>query len=314
MKKRIKFGAIILSAVLTLFGFGCGEVDLDEDEKDGTDIEISAPDYGFVKAEEFVPNTENPLEGTVKYFENPNVEEKAGFEVGTTYYLIIIFTVTPRQNNLGQSYFKTSAKFDNLDVLNATMQQTSTSLTSVVVEQDMKENKLTRNVEASFSIPPTTVEVKNYTMIVRMVPNKVNLDPGVKIEIEFSLNNSAYKIWGARDGFSQTITIVKGKLATPELTYNYGTMNLEWKHVKNASYYVVYKDETPVVFNHGGVESEKIVATGDIRPGDTMEAVLMDSDLQSGFCSVKVKAFGENGTEDERFYSSNYSNIVGFDW
>lgn len=308
MKNAIKtILSAMLAAVVALFAVACKSPDLD-DEKIGTDVDISEPDYGFVEQEQFTPNKENPLEGTKS-------EREVKFEVGTTYYLIITFTLTPRQANEGQSYFKTTAKFDNLDVLDATMQQASTSSTSVEVEHDMLEDKVTRNVQASFKISASTEDAKKYTMIVRMVPNKTSGKAGVQLKIEFSLDGN-YKIWGA-DGFTRTIDIEKGTLAVPVAEYNSFDGALTWKHVKNASYYVVYdSSDVPLMFTDAnGTRSEKIMVTPDIKPGvDDMRALLdnarIDGERLSGYYELKVKAFGKDGTDDESFYSSGYSETV----
>lgn len=307
MKKTVKTVlSVLLALSIALCAVACGP-SLD-DEKTGTDVDISEPDYGFIKQENFTPNAENPLEGTKN-------EKEVKFEVGTTYYLIIVFTLTPRQDNEGQSYFKTTAKFDNLDVLDATMQQASTSSTSVEVEHDMLEDKVTRNVQASFKIASSTEEVKKYTMIVRMVPNKASGKTGVQLKIDFSLDGG-YKIWGA-DGFTRSIDIDKGTLVIPEPAYNSYDGKLRWKHVKNASYYVVYDgNDNPLMFDTGnGERSEKIMVTPDIKAGeDDMYAPLdkawVNGVKLSGYNEFRVKAFGKDGENDESFYSSKFSEIV----
>ena len=305
MKKTVKTVlSIIFALAIALCAVACGP-SLDDD-KTGTDVDISEPDYGFVAQEEFTPNRENPLEGT-------KTEREVKFEVGTTYYLIIVFTLTPRQENEGQSYFKTTAKFDNLDVLDATMQQASTSSTSVEVEHDMLEDKVTRNVQASFKIGASTEDSKNYTMIVRMVPNKVSGKSGVQLKIEFTLEGN-YKIWGA-DGFTRTIDIDRGTLATPEVSYDAYNWALKWKHVKNASYYVVYDvDNQPLMFEENGQMTEKIMVTPDIKVGAEMQALIPKAYLNgrpfSGSTDMKIRAFGKDGIEDESFYSSGYSNSI----
>lgn len=308
MKKIIKRTlSVILALAIALCFVACKKPSLD-DEKIGTDVDISAPDYGFVARERFTPNSEDPLEGTKS-------ESEVTFEVGTTYYLIIVFTLTPRQENDGQSYFKTTAKFDNLDVMDATMQQASTSSTSVEVEHDMLEDKVTRNVQASFKIGASATDSKKYTMIVRMVPNKASGNSGVQIKIEFSLD-SGNKIWGT-DGFTRTIDIEKGKLAAPVPKYDAFEGTLSWTHVKNASYYVVYdaNTKTPLMFDNNGESSEKIMVSPDIKAGvDEMSALLslatLNGEALTGYYDLVVKAFGANGENDESFYSSAFSEYV----
>lgn len=306
MKKTVKTVlSVLLALAIALCAVACGP-SLD-DEKTGTDVDISEPDYGFVAQENFNPKAEDLLEGT-------KTETEMKLEVGTTYYLIIVFTLTPRQDNEGQSYFKTTAKFDNLDVLDATMQQASTSSTSVEVEHDMLEDKVTRNVQASFKISSSTEEVKKYTMIVRMVPNKVSEKSGVQLKIDFSLDGG-YKIWGA-DGFTRSLDVIKGTLETPEIEYDALDWAIKWKHVKNASYYQVYdKDEKVLTFDNGnGERSDKIMVTPDIKPGANMKALLgnawINGSAISGTHELKIKAFGKDGVKDESFYSSEFSNTV----
>ncbi len=306
MKKTVRsILSIIFAFAIALSAVACGP---NLDDNTGTDVEISEPDYGFVAQENFTPNKENPLEGT-------KTESEVTFYVGTTYYLIIVFTLTPRSENSGQSYFKTTAKFDNLDVLDATMQQASTSSTSVEVEHDMLEDKVTRNVQASFKIGASPEDIKKYTMIVRMVPNKVSGKTGVQLKIEFSLEES-YEVKGA-DGFTRTIDIKKGTLAVPQAKYNSFEGSLSWKHVKNASYYVVYDatTKTPLQFEmQGGEKSEKIMVTNDINVGDNMDVLLFNAWLNgerlTGYHELKVKAFGKDGVDDESFYSSGDSESV----
>ena len=307
MKKTIKILlSVVLSVLMTASALACGGVDLDKENKDGTDVEISTPQYGFIEREEFTPDAEDPLAGTQE-------EKGFKFEVGTTYYLIITFTLTPRSENDGQSYFKTTAKFDNLDILNASMQQASTSSTSVEVEHNMLEDTYSRNVQATFKIPASPEDVKKYTMIVRMVPNKASGDEGVQVKIAFDLDGD-YRIWGA-DGFTRQIDIIKGTLAKPEVAYDDSEWSLNWQHVKNASYYVVYdENDNPITFETNGVKSEKIEVTPDIKVGANMKKMLENAykgdALLSGYNSLKVKAFGKNGVNDESFYSSEYSEPV----
>ena len=307
MKKVIKkIIAIVLAAATATCMLACKKPSLDDD-KTGTDVDISTPKYGFVAQDSFTPNAEDPLEGT-------QTEREVKFEVGTIYYLIIVFTLTPRQENDGQSYFKTTARFDSLEVLDATMHQASTSSTSVEVSHDMIEDKVTRNVQASFKIGASTEDVKNYTMIVRMVPQKVSGSTGVQLKIEFSLDGNN-KIWGA-DGFTRTIDIDKGTLAAPVISYDASTWALKWNHVKNASYYIIYDiDNNPLTFEtENGQRSEKIMVTSDVKPGAEMQAIIgnawINGTLFSGDTFLKVKAFGKDGVEDESFYSSAFSNSL----
>lgn len=307
MKKVIKkIIAIVLAAATATCMLACKKPSLDDD-KTGTDVDISTPKYGFVAQDSFTPNAEDPLEGT-------QTEREVKFEVGTIYYLIIVFTLTPRQENDGQSYFKTTARFDSLEVLDATMQQASTSSTSVEVSHDMIEDKVTRNVQASFKIGASTEDIKNYTMIVRMVPQKVSGSTGVQLKIEFSLDGNN-KIWGA-DGFTRTIDIDKGTLAAPVISYDASTWALKWNHVKNASYYIIYDiDNNPLTFEtENGQRSEKIMVTSDVKPGAEMQAIIgnawINGTLFSGDTFLKVKAFGKDGVEDESFYSSAFSNSL----
>lgn len=77
MKKTVKTVlSIVLALAIMLCAVACGP-NLD-DEKIGTDVDISEPDYGFIAQENFTPNAENPLEGT-------KTETEVKFEVGTTY-------------------------------------------------------------------------------------------------------------------------------------------------------------------------------------------------------------------------------------
>ena len=63
MKKTVKTVlSVFLALSIALCAVACGP-SLD-DEKTGTDVDISEPDYGFIKQENFTPNAENPLEGT----------------------------------------------------------------------------------------------------------------------------------------------------------------------------------------------------------------------------------------------------------
>lgn len=310
MKKTVKtILSVVLALAIMFCAVACGP-SLDDEVKNGTDVDISEPDYGFIERESFTPNAENPLEGT------KDEKEIKKFYVGTTYYLIIVFTLTPRQENDGQSYFKTTAKFDNLDVLDATMQQASTSSTVVEIEHDMLEDKVTRNVQASFKIPSNPEVVKRYTMIVRMVPNKASGSSGVQLKINFSLEGN-YTIRGNGDGFTRSIDIDKGTLAIPEPSYNSYDGKLKWKHVKNASYYVVYDgNDNKLMFDNGnGERSEKIMVTPDIKAGeDDMSVSLYNAWINgsklSGYKELRVKAFGKDGETDESFYSSKFSETV----
>ncbi len=309
MKKMIK---TLLSAVLAiaimLCAVACGDVNLDDEVKNGTDVDVSTPLYGFVAREEddfnLILNKEDPLDGT-----KPDMN----FKVGTTYYLIITFTITPRQDNDGESYFHTTARFDNIDVLDAKIKEASTSTTTNDLVHNMENDAYERNVKASFKIAASVEDTRKYTMVVRMVPNKANDD--VQLKIVFSLDGN-YKIRGdeGSDGFTKLIEISKGKLQAPELAYE--DLKLTWNQVKNASYYVVYDiDNKPIKFkNEKGEMDEKIEAKTGIEVGKSVEAPLLDSDLVEGHQQLRVKAFGKNGENDESFYSSDYSNTVVMDW
>lgn len=308
MKKAIK---TLLSAVLAiaimLCAVACGDVNLDDEVKNGTDVDVSTPLYGFVAREEddfnLILNKEDPLEGT-----KPDMN----FKVGTTYYLIITFTITPRQDNDGESYFHTTARFDNIDVLDAKIKEASTSTTTNDLVHNMENDAYERNVKASFKIAASVEDTRKYTMVVRMVPNKANDD--VQLKIVFSLDGN-YKIRGdeGSDGFTKLIEISKGKLQAPELAYNDDNFSLTWNQVKNASYYVIYDaDNKPLMFqNENGESSEKIEAKSAV---EVVEVSLLRAGLSKGRHQFKVIAFGKNGEDDESFIASDYSNTYVMDW
>ena len=285
-----------------LCAVACGDVNIDDEVKNGTDVDVFDTMYGFIERDEFTPNKENPLEGTTT---------DMTLEVGTTYYLIITFTITPRQDNDGESYFHTTARFDNIDVLDAKIKEASTSATTNELEHNMEKDAYERNIKASFKVSPSVEDTRKYTMIVRMIPNKANED-GVQLKIYFSLDGNYIVRGDGSDGYTCLIEkIIKGTIATPEIEFDPSTWAIKWKHVKNASYYVVYdRDDNPIFFeNKNGEKSEKIIVTPDVKDGADMQAILdkayLNGVLLSGSRDLKVKAFGE----DEKFFSSGYSDF-----
>ena len=124
--KRVLKGmlALAFAAVFCMVFFaGCedmGESSVWGGESAYSDVDVTDPIYGFIKEEDYDPET----------FDLENATQWTTFDVDTEYFAVINFVVTSRKDNAGQGLLNVQISFDKLDVLHGTVEDVNTGIVS----------------------------------------------------------------------------------------------------------------------------------------------------------------------------------------
>lgn len=295
MKKFFKVLALSLIIALVAIPFtACGDGMTKGGSATGSsDIEISDPDFGFVKSEDYNPET----------FDMATVGRWTSLDVDTEYYLFITFDVTSRRNNDGQSLLNVDFTFDALDILQGTMEDVSTGMIEEMTFQDAGTGKIGKTTTISFKIPSLSAEPKTINMIVSLKPMQVG-ESHIIIGYRYDAS-SEYKLLGS-DGYTKNLKIQSVKIATPELTVNEMGW-LTWKHVKNADYYCLYVDGASIPLTDL-FENTIYITSESTSVGSSM--IFNIREYLTEYHMVQIKAFSNN----PNINASDNSEYVDFYW
>lgn len=258
-----------------------------------SDIEISDPDFGFVRSEDYDPDT----------FDMAAVGRWTSLDVDTEYYLFITFDVTSRRNNDGQSLLNVDFTFDALDILQGTMEDVSTGMIEEMTFQDAGTGKIGKTTTISFKIPSLSAEPKTINMIVSLKPMQVG-ESHIIIGYRYDAS-SEYKLLGS-DGYTKNLKIQPVQIAAPvlELT-ELGA--LRWRNVKNADYYCIYRAgiQDPLTDYLGNVI---YITTEGTSVGGEMYYNI--GEFIAGYNALVIRAFSNN----PNIMNSDNSNVVEHYW
>lgn len=294
MKKIYKFLFLFLFLILILTGCNNETGETKGGSATGSsDIEISEPDFAFVKAENYDPEN----------FDVTKAAKWTNLDVDTEYYLFLKLQIKSRRDNDGQSLLDVNFTFDALNVLEGTMEDAATGLMEEMTFTDAQTGNIAKKTTISFKIPSLSAEPKEINCIVSLKPVTVGES---HIIIAYNYNTSEdYHILGS-DGYTKNLKIKSVQIETPELTVS-DLGALKWKNVKNADYYCIYEagSQSPLEDFYGEViivQSEGISVGGDM--------FYNIGEFLSGYHVIVVKAFSKNVNIKE----SNYSNSVEHIW
>ena len=128
-----------------------------------SDIEISDPVFGFIRAEDYDPET----------FDIETAAQWTTLDVDAEYYLFLTLDIAARRDNDGQSLLNINITFDALNILQGTMEDVSTGMIEEMTFQDANTGNVGKTTTVSFKIPSLSAEPKTINMIVSLQPVKV---------------------------------------------------------------------------------------------------------------------------------------------
>ena len=272
---------------------GCGEKTAGGSAKGSSDIEISDPEFAFVKAEDYNPET----------FNINNAAKWTTLDVDTEYYLFLTFNVTARRDNDGQSLLDVDFTFDALNIMTGTMEDAATGMIEEMTFTDAQTGNVGKKTTVSFKIPSLSTEPKKINVLVSLKPVTVGES---HIIIGYRYNTTEdYHLLGS-DGYTKNLKIKAVQIETPAL--NVSELGaLTWKNVKNADYYCIYEagSQNPLTDFLG--EVIYIQTTGVSVGGDLYYNI---GEFISGYHVLVIKAFSNN----PNILDSNNSNAVEHIW
>lgn len=292
MKKISLFLVFILA--LCLSAAGCSNKTTAGGSATGSsDIEIGGLTFGFVRAEDYDPET----------FEIENAAQWTTLDVDTEYYLFLTLNIQARRDNDGQSLLNIKITFDALNILEGTMEDVSTGMIETMTFQDANTGNTAKSTTVSFKIPSLSSQPKTINMIVSLQPVTVG-QSHIIIGYDYDAP-SEYRLLGD-DGYTKNLTIQRVKIDAPVLeTTEMG--DLTWKHVKNADYYCIFEsgNQDPLTDENGDVI---YVRADNTAVGSQM--IFNVGQYISGYHMLVIRAFSNS----ENILSSDNSNIVTNVW
>ncbi len=258
-----------------------------------SDIEISGLTFGFVRAEDYDPET----------FDIENAAQWTTLDVDTEYYLFLTLDIQARRDNDGQSLLNIKITFDSLDILEGTMEDVSTGMIETMTFQDANTGNIGKSTTVSFKIPSLSAEPKKINMIVSLQPIMVG-ESHIIIGYDYDAP-SQYRLLGD-DGYTKNLTIQHVKIEAPVLDVT-EMGDLTWKHVKNADYYCIFESgsQEPLTDGNGDVI---YVRADNTSVGS--EIIYNIGQYISGYHMLVVRAFSNNSN----ILSSDNSNILTYTW
>ena len=295
MKRILSFifaGILLVSACALA---ACGDDGLTDggSATGSSDIEISDPEFGFVKEEDYDPENFN-IAGAAKW---------TSLDVDTEYYLFITFEITARRNNDGQSILNVDFTFDALNILQGTVEDVSTGMIEEMTFHDAESGNASKRTTISFKIPSLSANSKTINIIVSLKPVTVG-ESHIILGYRYDAG-SGYRLLGS-DGYTKNLKIAAVKIETPVLAVS-ALGALTWKHVKNADYYCVYEagSQNPLTDFMGDVIY--IRAEGYSSGSDMYFNV---GEYLFGYHTLVIRAFNSSNN----ILDSDYSNIVEHIW
>ena len=258
-----------------------------------SDIEITDPDFAFVKAEEYDPET----------FDVTKAPRWTDLDVDSEYYLFLSFDVKAQRDNDGQSLLDVEITFEALNILQGTMEDVATSRVQEMTFTDAQTGNIGKKTTISFKIPSSSAKPKTIKCIVSLKPvttGKSHIYIGYNYDTK-----EGYHILGS-DGYTKNLEIKEVQIQEPVLTVS-ELGSLVWKNVKNADYYCIFEsgNQTPLTDFMGEtikIESDGIAVGGDMRYNI--------GEFLSGYHVLVIKAYSNN----VNIKTSNYSNSIEHIW
>ena len=256
-------------------------------------IIINDFDWSFMRAEDYTPGMTSA----------DGVKSK-DLEADTDYYFVCDYNVGSVNDNDGQTRFDTNIKFDDVSILDGTIQEVGSGSTNEQYKLDNDTGKDRLEATVSFRIPAFADEVKHISITMRLVPVKIGT---AHISINFGKKDgpddppktdSGTNISGS-DGLTRALDIIKATIPSPEITYNSEAGILVWRHVKNAAYYKIFVDEEPLI-----ADNKEVVVYADeaTRVGQEMSLNLVR--YIAGYHRVKIQALNGNANYENSYYSN----------
>ena len=295
MKKL--FNAIVICLVLALsvsvFAACDDGTTAGGSAKGSSDIEISDPEFGFIKEEDYDPES----------FDFDTSQKWTNLDVDAEYYLFIEFSVTSRRNNDGQSLLNVDFTFDALDIMQGTMEDVSTGLIEEMTFNDASTGRPGKTTTISFKIPDKSSKPKTINMIVRLKPMQKG-ESHIIIGYRYDAPDQ-YKLLGS-DGYTKNLKIQSVQIVTPELSVT-EMGALTWKNVKNADYYCIFEagSSTPLTDWNDEVI---YIRTEGTSVGGTM--IFNVGEFLIGYHALVIRAYSNN----KNIEPSNYSDPVEHEW
>ena len=258
-----------------------------------SDIEISDPVFGFIRAEDYDPET----------FDIETAAQWTTLDVDAEYYLFLTLDIAARRDNDGQSLLNINITFDALNILQGTMEDVSTGMIEEMTFQDANTGNVGKTTTVSFKIPSLSAESKTINMIVSLQPVKVG-ESHIIIGYDYDAP-SEYRLLGS-DGYTKNLKIQAVKIEAPELSLT-EMGSLTWQHVRNADYYCVYEagSQNPLTDFLGDVI---YITAENTSVGSPM--VYNIGEYISGYHALVIRAFSNSSN----ILSSDNSNIVERVW
>lgn len=258
-----------------------------------SDIEISDPVFGFIRAEDYDPET----------FDIETAAQWTTLDVDAEYYLFLTLDIAARRDNDGQSLLNINITFDALNILQGTMEDVSTGMIEEMTFQDANTGNVGKTTTVSFKIPSLSAEPKTINMIVSLQPVKVG-ESHIIIGYDYDAP-SEYRLLGS-DGYTKNLKIQAVKIEAPELGLT-EMGSLSWQHVRNADYYCVYEagSQNPLTDFFGDVI---YITAENTSVGSPM--VYNIGEYISGYHALVIRAFSNSSN----ILSSDNSNIVERVW
>ncbi len=259
------------------------------DEKP-TDITISEPVFGFVSEEDYDPGAS--IDTSHKW---------SKLQVDLSYYLFLSLDVTAARDNAGQDLIDINITFDSLNIMEGTIEDVNTGVIENLIFTDAITGNLGKTTTASFKIPASSDEPKKIEMVIKLRPVNVG-ESHIIIGYNFDSSDGG-KILGS-DGYTKNLKIEQVKVETPELNVNNMGL-LSWKHLKNADYYMIYENNTPVCDINGN--PIVIDSTGYFVGSEMYYNIGNDV---TGYHYFQIRGFSNN----KNIVPSDFSNIAVHEW
>ena len=289
---RVIIAAALLAAMI-MSAVGCNDngTTAGGSATGSSDITVSEPVFGFISEEEYDPATS--VIDTSKKWTSLNID--------TSYYLFLSFDIASSRDNDGQSLLDVNITFDSLNIMEGTIEDVSTGMIENMIFTDAVTGNIGKTTTASFKIPASSAAPKTIEMIVKLRPVDVG-ESHIIIGYDYDPTED-YKILGS-DGYTKNLKIKEIQLEAPTVTVNNMGM-LEWKHVKNADYYAIYENGSPLLDMDG---KEIIIdATGYSVGGEMLFNIGYEIE---GYRYLTMRACSRN----KNILDSNFSNVFEYNW
>ena len=177
---------------------------------------------------------------TIRYIDDDGMiipVNNSDLSIDKNYTLELTFTITPNRDSDGYSYFSTVLTFTDISILNGTIKEAETGkqIENTVINAETGTER--KDISLSFKIPAEKDTEKQITIVIGLEPLNVTSDS--EMQVGFSSDDA--KIAGS-DGISRSFAIAAATLARPVISYDRADMQIKWRHVKNATYYVVFAE------------------------------------------------------------------------